>query len=158
MASLMAPALTTGDDVMPTPTAWPATARRMHIDRHQAFLHATNEFASGVQLMSEIEEPKPQEAHVGDLVKELVLALQGQARTRPHPLLYVNLAFVLSLVFWSGVQWQRVNTLEATVARYQAVEGMAARVDNLSNRMSEVQTEMGRLRDRLEKFMDNRGR
>jgi hypothetical protein len=146
------------DDVMLTHPARPANARPIKPNRHRASLHAINEFASGVQFMSELEESKPQEAHVGDLVKELVLALQGQARTRPHPLLYVNLAFVLTLAFWSGVQWQRVNTLESTVNRYQAVEGMAGRVDALSGQMGEVRSEMGRLRDRLEKFMDNRGR
>lgn len=131
------------------------TRLRRQPEPDQKFLHATNEFATGVQFMSEIEDQKPQEAHVGDLVKELVIALQSQARTRPHPLLYVNLGFVLTLAFWSGVQWQRVNSIETTVMRYPAVEGMASRVDALTGQMGYLSSEMSRLRDRLERFMDD---
>lgn len=135
-----------------TKTAGMPIPRRELANRR--LLHAVNEFCSGVQLMSELEEHKTQEAHVGDLVKELVLALQNQARTRPHPLLYVNLGFVLTLAFWSGVQWQRVNTIELTTQRLQAVEMIPNRVDSINGQLAEVRSEMKAIRDRLDRFMD----
>ena len=103
------------------------------------------EFATGVQRMADLEQQGKIE--VGGLVKELVVALQSQARTRPHPLLYVNLGLVLTLSFWSGVQWQRVNTIEVSVTRYAGVETLATQILDLKN-------EMGRMRDRFERWAD----
>lgn len=85
---------------------------------------------------------------IGTLVRDLVVAINGQARAKPHPLLYVNLAFVLSIVFACGVLYQRVNDLDGKVAKVQSTEGLSTRVESM-------QSELNRLTQRLDTFLDN---
>jgi len=78
----------------------------------------------------------------GSMVKELVLALQSQATAKPHPILYVNLAFVLSIAFACGALWTRVSALEAKTNGIEAVQTKVERleksVDRLGDRMDQL--------------------
>jgi len=109
------------------------------------FPHLVADFAQEVQIMSDFDEGE--KVGVGDLVKELVLAMQSQARTKPHPLLYVNLGFLLALAFWMGVSWQRVNEMDNKVHAFAGTEVISAQVSSLQN-------EVSRLRDRLDTLID----
>jgi hypothetical protein len=110
--------------------------------------HAVNEFAQGVQLMANSET----NADLGGLVKELVRAVheegQKQGRMRIHPLVYANLVFIGGLIFSSGVLYQRVNELERRQYQMQGMESISPKVET-------IQQELGRLRDRLDRFLDS---
>jgi len=84
---------------------------------------------------------------VSDLVRDLVVSINHQARTKPHPLMYVNVVFMMTIVFGCGVLYQRVNDLDVKVSRLQSTEALASKVDSM-------QDEVRRLRDRLDRMLD----
>jgi hypothetical protein len=109
--------------------------------------HLISEFSQGVANMAEMEDEK---LDIGSLVQSLVVALRSEARAKPHPILYVNLAFVMGLVFSCGVLWNRVETLEA---RAQAIEVKAASIDTIQVVNAKVDTltnEVDRIRDKID--------
>lgn len=107
--------------------------------------HAIREFSAGVALM--VEDDK--KVDIGSLIENLVKALQGQAqKPAVHPIMYVNLAFILGLAFACGSLWTRVAAMESKSSNLDAVSVVSYKVDVL-------QTEMKRLEDRDERIEDH---
>lgn len=112
------------------------------------FGSAVDDFAHNVNTALVEKKGMPDDKlDVSDLVRDLVVSINQQARTKSHPLLYVNLAFVLTIVFACGVLYQRVNELDVRVSRIQSTEALVAKVDSM-------QDEVKRLRDRLDRLLD----
>lgn len=100
-----------------------------------------------LQTVSEHEEEGTRKISSADLVEQLVLSIGRQARSSPHPLLYVNLGFLIPVIFACGVLYQRILNLDERVAKLQGAETLATKIEVMNN-------EVNRLRDRLDRFLD----
>lgn len=120
--------------------------------------HAIAEFAQGVQLVSEIQDGKEVQtaAQIGDLVKSLTKELQEQVRTRPHPLIYANLAFIIGIIFWTGVCFQRINDLDARVKSAANSDTIAASLTNLTEQQNQMRRDLESMRERIDRVLDKR--
>lgn len=127
----------------------PAPARKVAT---RSVNHAIAEFAQGVQLMSETSS----DTQVGDLVAALTRQLEKQVRTRPHPLIYANLAGIISVVFACGVLYQKVNTLEDRVRTMANGDAITLRLQDLSDQQSNLRRDIDGIRDRMDRILDKR--
>lgn len=100
-----------------------------------------------------MEELAATKTDIGLLVKELVIAIQGQARAKPHPLSYISIGLSVTLmtilgtfIFNYGALSNRVAVLEAKTA---GIEAVMVKVDAL-------QRESTRIADRLERLLDDK--
>ena len=91
---------------------------------------------------------------VAMLVESLSKSLAQEVRRRPHPLLYVNLTFLIAMIFGVGIFYERFNQLENQVSRMRATETLAVKVDGLQSQMDGFRADVVRLTDRLDRVLD----
>jgi hypothetical protein len=105
--------------------------------------HAIQEFSAGVAFM--IESGDGAKVDIGSLVENLVLALKGQTqKPAVHPLLYVNLAFVLGLAFACGSLWQDVATIKEKTQAVDLVQVVNTKIDRLTTEFDNFRNSMER--------------
>jgi hypothetical protein len=96
------------------------------------------EFSWGMSLANE-SASKPLE--VGDIVNALLAALNNQARAKPHPLTYISMGLVVTLIVLavqSGINYGSLTTRVAALeARTQGVEVLNTKIDSLNQRFQE---------------------
>jgi len=114
-------------------------------------------FSSGVERIAEREtwemgQPIREGGEVSELVKGLVLALNQQARGRPHSSvlagLGINAALILTLVFNAGVMWSRLNSLE------DKVKLMPQSTESITVQITDMKLELDRLSRAVEKMTE----
>jgi hypothetical protein len=108
---------------------------------------AINDFAENVGKTVEMNGTD-NHPDVALLIKGLTEELQEHTKTKIHPLIYANLAFIVLIIFTSGVLWNRVSTIEAKAQSLDAIQVVSVKVDVM-------QVELGRLRDRLDKLLED---
>lgn len=115
------------------------------------------EFSQEVGLMAEHDENPPT---YKELVEALTDKLARQTSAKPHPivlgLLCANIVPVITLVFFFGVQSQKIANLEATVHSQATQETVSAQMLDLKESQSRMGLELQGLRDRFDRFMDRR--
>jgi hypothetical protein len=124
-------------------------------EQYDGAAHAIQEFSAGVQFM--IESGDAAKVDVGSLIESLVKALQGQAQ-KPvvHPLMYVNLAFVLGLAFACGSLWTRVATGESRTSALETKTQAVELIPVVNAKMDMFQQEVTHLRDMMDDQMKKR--
>ena len=88
--------------------------------------------------------PEEVERDREDIVNEEVLTRVGHVRI----LVYVNFALIVPIIFWAGAAWQRVTDIDTRLTHMQNLDGITQKVDSMSG-------ELDRLRNRLDKFIDD---
>ncbi len=133
-------------EAMSSPILNPSVSRPR--TEYNGAVHAIREFSAGVAFM--VESDDKGKVDIGTLIEKLVVALQGQSsKPSVHPLMYVNLAFVLALAFWSGSLYTRVATLET---KTQAVDGVSV----INSKVDILQQEVTRIRDRMDELRESK--
>ena len=90
-----------------------------------------------------VREAEPERAGRGRL---LVEGSKGYTA-----LAWANISLLLTVLFFSGMFYQRVLDLEARVTRMQSTEVLTAQIEDL-------RSEVTRLRDRLDRLIDQESR
>ena len=80
---------------------------------------AIRKFSRGIATMGEADSDV--QVGIADLVERLTLELRNQSTAKPHPILYVNLAFILSVAFACGGLWMRVAALEEKTRSVESI-------------------------------------
>jgi hypothetical protein len=107
--------------------------------------HAIREFSAGVAFMVEEDSRK---VDIGSLIENLVKALQGQAqKPAVHPIMYLNMAFVLGLAFACGSLWTRMSTEEARTSALEQKTQAVELIPVVNAKMDMFQQEVTHLRD-----------
>jgi hypothetical protein len=118
----------------------PGVSRTPRKQKYDSAAHAIREFSAGVAFM--VESDDKGKVDIGTLVEKLVVALQGQtSKPSVHPLMYVNLAFVLTLAFFSGSLWTRVANVETRVQGVDLVQVVNMKVDMLQQQLRDLKEE-----------------
>ena len=103
----------------------------------------------------EASDSKP----LAKLIEALLIEIRSQGETagkgKIHPLIWANLAFILTMIFFTGVQWQRLNVVEAKQATAATADMMTARIDAVVSRLEGEERELARVRDRLDQLLDD---
>jgi hypothetical protein len=121
---------------MSSPNLLPSVSRTPRKE-YDAAAHAIREFSAGVAFM--VESDDKSKVDIGTLMERLIVALQGQAqKPAVHPLMYVNLAFVLALAFWSGSLWTRVGNLESRTQAVDLIQVINMKVDMLQQEVTHI--------------------
>ena len=118
-------------------------------DKYDGAAHAIREFSAGVAFMAEAGDSS--KIDLAALLESLILALKGQAQ-KPvvHPIMYVNLAFVLGLAFACGSLWTRMSTEESrTIALEQKTQAVEL-IPVVNAKMDMFQSEVTHLRDMID--------
>ena len=115
-------------------------------------------FSQGVQKMADNDEASDSKP-LAKLIEALLIEIRSQGETagkgKIHPLIWANLAFILTMIFFTGVQWQRLNVVEAKQATAATADMMTARIDAVVSRLEGEERELARVRDRLDQLLDD---
>lgn len=77
------------------------------------------------------------------------MAFEDKQTTRTYQaLMWANLALIATVLFSTGMFYQRVVDLEARVKAIQSTDGLSVQIGGLQN-------EVNRLRDRLERWIES---
>jgi uncharacterized coiled-coil protein SlyX len=104
------------------------------------------EFATSVGTAAQMGN---ENTDIRPMIAGLIEELQEHTRAKIHPLVYANLAFLIGIVFACGSLWNRVATLESRSQAIDAIQVVNTKVDAM-------QSEISRLRDRLDLFLDQK--
>jgi len=98
--------------------------------------------------MEELEDPQHQSA-TASLVRELMHALEQRSKS---PLHYINFGLIITVIFFSGVEYQRLNDHDSRIVSLEMEKVALGQVGVLNERMTALQSEVGRLRDRMDVY------
>jgi hypothetical protein len=126
----------------PFPSA-PARPERKYVNANQAIRNFGNSVAFMIDGENKVE--------IGQLVESLVTALRGEARKPAvHPLVYVNMAFVLGLAFACGSMWQRMATQESRTSALESKTQAIELIPVVNAKMDMFQQQLIRLQDGMD--------
>ncbi|MDF3039437.1 MAG: hypothetical protein K0Q71_2143 [Thermomicrobiales bacterium] len=92
---------------------------------------------------------------VGQMIESLVLAMNRQARSKPHPVLYVSSALVLTLllaVVQGALSYGDLRT------RVGVLEGKTHGIESLQTKVDSLKEDFRRFVERYERLQDEQQR
>ena len=111
--------------------------------KYDGAAHAIREFSAGVALM--VESGDGAKVDIGTLMDRLLVALREQGqKPAVHPILYVNLVFVLSLAFACGSLWTRMAAVEEKAQAADLVKVVDTKIDRLTTEFDNFRNMMER--------------
>ncbi len=122
----------------------------------QQRLHAYREFAQEFQLV--VEHDDESRAHVGTTLEKLFERIDQQSSSRLHPLIYANLAAIVALIFYCGVQYQRMNAIEDRLKVTAAAELVTAQMGALKDAEIQMVQELQRTNTRIDRLSEKIGK
>ncbi len=105
-----------------------------------------------------VENDDEAKSHAGTTIEKLFERLDERSQSRLHPLIYANLAAIVALIFYSGVQYQRMNAIEDRLKVTAAAELVTAQMSALRDSEVQVVQEMQRMNQRIDRLSEKVGK